>query len=67
MSVDTNRYPLKNVPFPAVTICNVNKVSKEKLLEVLRQDTRLVLRQEVNQLVWLESKIVLRSNYTLGS
>lgn len=43
MSVDTNRYPLKNVPFPAVTICNVNKVSKEKLLKVLHQDPRLVL------------------------
>jgi hypothetical protein len=35
MSLDSNRYPLKNIPFPAVTICNVNKVSKTKLLRVM--------------------------------
>ena len=37
LSVDSNRYPLKNIPFPAVTICNVNKVSKTKLLQVLKE------------------------------
>ncbi|KAI9552641.1 putative amiloride-sensitive sodium channel [Daphnia sinensis] len=35
MSLDSNRYPLKNIPFPAVTICNVNKVSKTKLLQFM--------------------------------
>ncbi|KAI9552640.1 putative amiloride-sensitive sodium channel [Daphnia sinensis] len=35
MSLDSNRYPLKNIPFPAVTICNVNKVSKTKLLQYM--------------------------------
>lgn len=35
MSLDSNRYPLKNIPFPGVTICNVNKVSKKKLLQVM--------------------------------
>ncbi|KAK4020504.1 pickpocket protein 28 isoform X2 [Daphnia magna] len=34
-SVETQLYPLKNVPFPAVTICNVNKVSESKLYEVI--------------------------------
>lgn len=34
-SVETQLYPLKNVPFPAVTICNVNKVSESKLYEAI--------------------------------
>ena len=34
-SLDSNYYPLKNIPFPAVTICNVNKVSKKKLLQFM--------------------------------
>ncbi|XP_057370230.1 pickpocket protein 28-like [Daphnia carinata] len=34
-SVETQLYPLKNVPFPAVTICNVNKISESKLYEVI--------------------------------
>lgn len=25
-TVETNNYPIWNVPFPAVTICNINKV-----------------------------------------
>lgn len=37
MSLDSNRYPLKNIPFPAVTMCSVNKVSKTKLLRVLEE------------------------------
>lgn len=34
-SVETHLYPLKNVPFPAVTICNVNKVSERKLHDAI--------------------------------
>ncbi|XP_046452018.1 pickpocket protein 28-like [Daphnia pulex] len=36
-SVETQLYPLNNIYFPAVTICNVNKVSKRKLLETLKK------------------------------
>lgn len=25
-TVETNNYPIWNVPFPAITICNINKV-----------------------------------------
>ena len=35
VSFDTNDYPMKNIPFPAVTICGVNKVSKSKLTALL--------------------------------
>ena len=38
MSLDTNNYQLSNVPFPAVTICNVNKVSKSHLLRILSEE-----------------------------
>jgi acid-sensing ion channel, other len=38
MSLDTNNYQLSNVPFPAVTICNVNKVSKSRLLSILSEE-----------------------------
>lgn len=31
MSLETTRFPLKNIPFPAVTICNVNKAHKKRL------------------------------------
>jgi len=34
-SLDSNYFPLANIPFPAVTICNVNKVSKKKLLRAM--------------------------------
>ncbi|XP_046649312.1 pickpocket protein 28-like [Daphnia pulicaria] len=34
-SVETHLYPLKNIPFPAVTICNVNKVSGRKLNDAI--------------------------------
>lgn len=34
-SVETQMYPLKNVPFPAITICSVNKVSKRRLMKAL--------------------------------
>lgn len=37
MSIDSTRFPLGNISFPAVTICNVNKVSKTRLLNVLKQ------------------------------
>ena len=37
MSLDSNRFPLKELPFPAITICNVNKVSKRSLLKVLEE------------------------------
>ena len=39
MSLETTRYPLKNIPFPAVTICNVNKAMKSRL-EVKLLDPR---------------------------
>lgn len=35
-SVETQLYPLSNIFFPAVTVCNVNKVSKIKLQDALR-------------------------------
>ena len=31
MSLETTRYPLINIPFPAVSICGVNKISKRRL------------------------------------
>lgn len=34
VSLETNHYPLKRVPFPAVTVCNVNKVSLNKLRDI---------------------------------
>ena len=34
-SVETQLYPLNNIFFPAVTICNVNKVSRRKLQEAM--------------------------------
>lgn len=34
VSLETNHYPLKEVPFPAVTVCNVNKVSSSRLREI---------------------------------
>lgn len=46
MSLDSNRYPLKNIPFPAVTICNVNKVSKKRLLNVLSTQPRLYIKMK---------------------
>jgi hypothetical protein len=36
-SVETQLYPLNNIYFPAVAICNVNKVSKRKLLETMKK------------------------------
>ncbi len=35
MSLETTRYPLSKIPFPAVSICGVNKISKWRLLVAL--------------------------------
>ena len=40
-SVETQLYPLKNVSFPAVTICNVNKVSQQKLKNYRNENPKL--------------------------
>lgn len=56
-SIDTNHYPLNEVDFPAVTICNVNKVSKRKLVEVLSQP----------KLVCIDSDEVLDSSASASS
>ena len=31
VSIDTTAHPVSTIPFPAVTICSVNKVEKDKL------------------------------------
>jgi len=41
-SLETNHYSNDYIPFPAVTICNVNKVSKRKLLQFLNTNSKFV-------------------------
>jgi amiloride-sensitive sodium channel len=36
MSVDTTAYPISNIPFPAVSICSVNKVVRDKFTSALK-------------------------------
>ena len=35
MSVETTTYPVNSIPFPAVTICSVNKVEEDRLEKAL--------------------------------
>lgn len=35
--VETNFYPIWNVPFPSVTICNINKVYRPATLNITKQ------------------------------
>lgn len=41
-SVETHLYPLRNTFFPAVTICNVNKVSQRKLYGAILDNPKFV-------------------------
>lgn len=40
MSLETTRYPLSNLPFPAVSICSVNKISNRRLKDALASTKR---------------------------
>lgn len=35
VSVETTSYPVVNIPFPAVTICSVNKIQEHKLMKTI--------------------------------
>ncbi|XP_057370231.1 pickpocket protein 28-like [Daphnia carinata] len=41
-SVETHLYPLRNTHFPAVTICNVNKVSERKLYSAILDNPKFM-------------------------
>jgi Amiloride-sensitive sodium channel len=34
--IESTNYPTYNLPFPAVTICNMNKISKESALDIAK-------------------------------
>uniref|UniRef100_A0A1A9UYA5 Pickpocket protein 19 n=1 Tax=Glossina austeni TaxID=7395 RepID=A0A1A9UYA5_GLOAU len=34
--IDSSHYPIWQVPFPAITLCNFNKISKRKALQLLK-------------------------------
>ncbi|XP_054287743.1 pickpocket protein 28-like [Macrosteles quadrilineatus] len=36
MTVDTSSYHMSNIPFPAVTVCNVNKMKRSSVLQLAR-------------------------------
>lgn len=42
-TIDSNRFSLLNMSFPTITICSVNKASKNKLQNYTRADNRLVI------------------------
>ena len=42
VSVDTTSYPIYNIPFPAVSICSVNKIQEHRLdkaMEGIKEDS----------------------------
>lgn len=61
-SVETHLYPLKNVPFPAVTICNVNKVSERKLHDAILGNPKSVqdMPFDWGNIPYLKSQILFK-------
>ncbi|XP_055530563.1 sodium channel protein Nach-like [Wyeomyia smithii] len=58
-TIETTSYPIWNIPFPAVTICNINKIDKSRVKNLTDQlMTKGLTLDEANQLLVSMSSLV---------
>ncbi|KXJ77947.1 hypothetical protein RP20_CCG006004 [Aedes albopictus] len=58
-TIETTTYPIWNVPFPAVTVCNINKVDRNRSEKIINSLTTLGLsRHEGNDLLAAMASLV---------
>ena len=58
MSIVTANKRLVEYPFPSITICNQNKISKTKLLRLLNENSRYAQLFSVHQLLLMMSVLM---------
>lgn len=57
--MDTYKYPVENVPFPGVAICNINKISKKNAMKLAMELYVTV----INSIELVQSKHQFLFNY----
>ncbi|KAL9925199.1 sodium channel protein Nach-like isoform 1-T1 [Glossina fuscipes fuscipes] len=67
--IDSSHYPIWQVPFPAITLCNFNKISKRKalqLLKIMRRPPNITEPQILNSFQMMVHYKTSRSDFHLN-